>query len=331
MSTPNNTATPQPPPPPKNKGGRPRKVPHANNTGNPMEISVTVVRKKGQVSLEERNRVCALVDRECLAGCIATEKGGNAANLHLQGVVRVCVNAPGVFSKMLREALGWHGAHPGATDGRITCRKLRQNKLHTWHGMIGYCHKDSGKPWFTIHLHNISPNDVRTGRSEHALWGAGSLKNRQVLSTRNIFDRCMVFAEVHTTAGIQRSMQDVLCEMMQTGTYIPNAQWVIPHQGRGMSHRRAAAVWKMLTCPPNVTPEDVHLVFFWEGDHNHGISGPFQPNHIGHYLSMAAPAAAGAPNASLTFQDQPMDALVFEDRAGSPIVAHVSNACDAKR
>lgn len=201
--------------------------------------------------------------------------------------------------------------------------------------MIGYCHKDSGKPWFTIHLHNISPEDVRIGRSQHALWGAGSLKNRQVLTTRNIFERCMVFAEVHTTAGIQRTMQDILCEMMQTGTYTPNAQWVIPHQGRGMSHRRANAVWKMLTCPPNVTPEDVHLVFFYEGDPGYGISGQFQANHIGHYLSQGAPGAAlaapGLHNPTLAFHDQPMDALVVEDREGSPTIAHVSTARDAKR
>jgi hypothetical protein len=46
--------------------------------------------------------------------------------------------------------------------------------------------------------------------------------------------------------------------MLRTGKYFPGAMWVIPYQGRGMSHERARALWRMIVAPNTVQPEHVH-------------------------------------------------------------------------
>lgn len=54
------------------------------------------------------------------------------------------------------------------------------------------------------------------------------------------------------------NFQRILLEMIQSGKYYPAATWVIPYQGRGMSHERCQALWRMITAPTTVQPEHVH-------------------------------------------------------------------------
>jgi hypothetical protein len=64
-------------------------------------------------------------------------------------------------NKLIKTALGWNPAPKG---GVVSVRKCTGRGLHTWHGLIGYCLKDEGQPWFQVHLYNISDEDLEMGK-----------------------------------------------------------------------------------------------------------------------------------------------------------------------
>ena len=64
-------------------------------------------------------------------------------------------------------------------------RKLRQKRLHQWHVMLGYVTKDHGKEHYKLVFHNVTDDDFETGRQKYLKFGAGELKNRTELTSRN--------------------------------------------------------------------------------------------------------------------------------------------------
>lgn len=114
-------------------------------------------------------------------------------------------------------------------------------------------------PAARVHLHNITDVDVQTGKEEYLKFGAGSLKKKTALTPKNVFEKAALFRELHMAShGQAVSFQQLLLEMMRTGMYHPAGSWITPWAGKGMSHARATAMWRMISDPANVQAADVH-------------------------------------------------------------------------
>lgn len=108
-------------------------------------------------------------------------------------------------------------------------------------------------------LHNITEEDVRLGHAEYLKYGAGSLKKKTGLTQRNIWEKALLFIELHLQDGPLRGLnfQQTLLEMMRTGKYFP-CGWLSAYGGKGLNHERAAAQWRLMTSPQTARPEDIH-------------------------------------------------------------------------
>jgi hypothetical protein len=148
-------------------------------------------------------------------------------------------------------------------------RALRGKGLHTWHGMIGYCMKDSGQPHFAYFFHGISQTDIDQGQAEYAKYGAGPLKNRCVLTAQNLFHRALIYWLYIGDNRSVTALETVLRDMLRTGKYYPAAAWVTPHQGRGMVPDRARALWDVMREPAQTTLSHVQQIFFGDGRETH--------------------------------------------------------------
>lgn len=58
--------------------------------------------------------------------------------------------------------LGWDESHP--TDHVVSCRKLKDEGLHTYRGMLGYCMKDNGEVHFEVVYHNVLAKDTNDNK-----------------------------------------------------------------------------------------------------------------------------------------------------------------------
>ena len=77
------------------------------------------------------------------------EKGGIEQHLHFQGVVvtKEPMHDNGV-NAAIRRYVGWL---EDQSLGWVKVNALTHNRdLHTHRGMLGYCSKDRGKPWFQL-------------------------------------------------------------------------------------------------------------------------------------------------------------------------------------
>jgi len=95
--------------------------------------------------------------------------------------------------------------------------------------------------------------------AEYLKFGAGSLKKRTALTPRNIFEKAMLFTELHlnTMPSSALNFQQTLLHMLRTGKYYL-VGWQNPWGGRGLNHERAAAQWRIMVSPSTVQPQDVH-------------------------------------------------------------------------
>lgn len=62
---------------------------------------------------------------------------------------------------MVKEAMGWVPTPHGCV---VSIRKATGQQLHTYHGLIGYCLKDEGKPWFRVARCNVTDDDFARGK-----------------------------------------------------------------------------------------------------------------------------------------------------------------------
>ena len=66
-----------------------------------------------------------------------------------------------VLSKKIKICLGWDVSP--LMDHVVPCKKLRDEGLHTFKGMLGYCMKDNGVGHFEFVHHNILADDMNDG------------------------------------------------------------------------------------------------------------------------------------------------------------------------
>jgi hypothetical protein len=98
------------------------------------------------------------------------------------------------------QALGWYEKKENGrtikgapNNSYVTVKLLKGDGMHTWIGMVGYCMKSSEHPDFRNFTIGVSEADIEAGRALHLRLGAGELKYRTALSSRNIFSKALVF------------------------------------------------------------------------------------------------------------------------------------------
>lgn len=234
-------------------------------TGAIHEYSVTIQAAGRDLDF---TRVGPLVETWCKENCtaafFATERGGRDHHLHLQGVIRTTklrFKTATAVSKQLNATLGFvRGmAHHGAGSVR-TCA-VKNNKMHTFDGLVGYCMKDSNQEWFSAFEHNITEEMKANGERLYLQYGADpSTKSFTTLSAYTIFQRASAFQRLHP--HVCDSFRSTLFAMHQSGSYAPDAKWVMSRPGAGMDMDRAEAAWRMMSDPASSTMHDVDMVYF---------------------------------------------------------------------
>jgi hypothetical protein len=221
-----------------------------------LSLSITVARKLGDLTDADWQALGNWLRHHTAAGLVAFERGGQYGHGHAQGVVKVYATSPQAVNRSIKQALGW----TGQGDTSVCTKKLTGKCLHTYTGMLGYCLKDERALHFKMLRHNVTDAELDEGRDLYLKFGAGNLKKRTQLTPTNLFTKAMVFYSLHSRDDRNAvTIQQIILEMIQSGKYFPSATWVIPFQGRGMSHPRAQALWRMYKAPMSVTVEDVHL------------------------------------------------------------------------
>jgi hypothetical protein len=94
---------------------------------------------------------------------------------HFQIVVKENFTSLLVLNKKIKVCLGWDESSP--TCNVVSCKKLRDEGLHTIKAMIGYCMKDSGEEHFEFVHHNVSVEDMNDGKMEYTKSGKLGLNN----------------------------------------------------------------------------------------------------------------------------------------------------------
>lgn len=107
-------------------------------------------------------------------------------------MVKGIFNSPPVFNKKIKVCLRWHENPP--TFYVVSCKKLRDEGLHTFLGMVGYCMKENGEEHFEFMRHCVG-NDMNKGKTEYANFKKVDLNNCVSLSYSNIISMGMVSYE----------------------------------------------------------------------------------------------------------------------------------------
>ena len=71
--------------------------------------------------------------------------------------------------------MGWDERHP--TSHVVSCKRLRNEGLHTLLGMVGYYKKDNKEKHFEFIHHNVYTNDMNKGKVEYAKFSKVGLNN----------------------------------------------------------------------------------------------------------------------------------------------------------
>jgi hypothetical protein len=64
----------------------------------------------------------------------------------------------------------------------ISCKKLRDEELHTLRGRVGYCMKDNGKNHFEFVHHDVLVDDWNEGNGVRKIWDGGTQKLGEFIS-----------------------------------------------------------------------------------------------------------------------------------------------------
>jgi hypothetical protein len=88
--------------------------------------------------------------------------------------------------------MGWDESPP--TGRVVLCKKLRDEGLHTFKGMLGYCVEDNGDEHFEFVHYNVSAVVMNTGKMESIKFGKVGWNNCVSLSHSNILQRAHQWA-----------------------------------------------------------------------------------------------------------------------------------------
>ena len=158
------------------------------------EFNITIGKSNGDLDIDSiKDRLQRFLDDKCISGFFGAERGSNLAHLHLQGVIRRMVPNGSVNTKDMKFAL-WapldaeKGTWKCPRNNILTSTALTGNKLHTFHGMLGYCQKDKCEPhWRCFKTADITDEDLTVGCDLFLQYGQGDLKNKAIISEATVF------------------------------------------------------------------------------------------------------------------------------------------------
>ena len=87
---------------------------------------------------------------ECMVGFYIMECSATLTHNHFQMVVKGNFSSPLVLKKKIKVGLGWDKSPP--TGHVVSCKKWRDESLHTFLGMVGYCLEDNKEEHFEFLL-----------------------------------------------------------------------------------------------------------------------------------------------------------------------------------
>lgn len=96
--------------------------------------------------------------------------------------MQVLASTPTVVNRRLKAALHWDGDDM-RNKRHIRVVELKNNKLHTFKGMLGYCSKDRNEDWFQCSFSGVTQAHVR------AIWVG--LSPRRDMTTSTSGNRCI--------------------------------------------------------------------------------------------------------------------------------------------
>jgi hypothetical protein len=225
-----------------------------------LEVSCTIAVGSVDIDMHLLQTVELFMERECISGLCALERGGVMARLHFQAVFKIMSTIPGEVSKLLKKYLGWDKSPPSSSH--VLTKNLTGNGLHTYLGMLGYCTKDRGGNHFVMVRKNVSEYELKDGLEEYVKFGNPYKDMPIVLTSTNVMLKGGVYVEHKMNKQIGSTIPGVLLHMLRSGTYIPDANWVVPRACGGMDYSQASSMWKCMVFPATIEMEDVCKIFF---------------------------------------------------------------------
>ena len=187
-------------------------------------------------------------------------RNGALTHKHFQMAVKGNFANLVVLNKKIKVCLGWDERPP--TSCVVSCKKLRDEGLHTFKGVIGYCMKDNGEESFEFVHHNISAEDMNDGKLEYVKLGKVGLNNRVSLPHSDVLQRAHQRVRFHMTKHLGVALPGTLYHMCKNGQFYPNPTWVILLRSTGIDVERVASTWKIVMNPHDIQMEDIPDVVF---------------------------------------------------------------------
>jgi hypothetical protein len=234
--------------------------------GPPHEYSIVIQRNGGDLDVERvRPLLQDWADEHCTSAIFSTERGEKDNHLHFQGVIRTrkvpLATARGV-TRNLKTALSFDNHGEYVSQGNVRTKLLKNAKLHTFEGMVGYCMKDKARPWYTSIQVNIDEATIDAGEQLYLQYGASTTsKGFITLSPYTIFHRATLFYRLYFPDS-NLTFRRILLEMHKSGKYAPDGKWIIKRAGEGLNVNSAEAAWRLMRDPQNCTERDIGCVYF---------------------------------------------------------------------
>lgn len=129
------------------------------------EFSITVSRLGENVTEEDVVKFLAYCREKEEAGgsfLFGVEQGDTAFRKHIQAVMRALATSAVAVNREIKRRMGWEGA---AHKGHVCVKELKNNKLHTFTGMLGYCTKSMNEEGFVLQKSgDITQGDILQGQ-----------------------------------------------------------------------------------------------------------------------------------------------------------------------
>jgi hypothetical protein len=276
------------------------------------EWSWTISVRNGHVPTSWLQRSCDYAAAYGIAGAFSLEAGGRHARLHVQGVLRIRMEATATGESSLRNHVKSFIPILRGSAGHVAIKPLQHGQ--TWDYMLGYVQKDTGTAHYRMLKHNVSDEDLERGRIAYAGVRNDPTDGRITINKGNVFKLAVRFWKTHLTP-LQVPLDHVLKYMMQSDMYIPSAQWLMAAYGKGMDNDRSQALFDVLHQDmANTTIRQVRQIFFDNCNPRHGVdeqwtaslqqvltqarelreANPQQPTHQAHAPSNHLMDQAGA-------------------------------------
>lgn len=155
--------------------------------------------------------------------------------------------------------MGWGESPP--TYCVVSCKNLRDEGLHNFKGMLGYCVEDNGEEHFGFVHHNVSAIVVNGGKMEYIKFGKVGLSNCVSMSHSNVFQRAHQWARFRMKKHLGATFVGTLFNLCKIGQLYHNPIRVIHLRLANIRVRRTTSIWKIMMNPYDLTMEDISNVF----------------------------------------------------------------------